>query len=172
MVIVMITTTPLHPHCHLYFNSKELRAVKGAEGWLNPAPHNVALTYIFPACSSRAQSKVTSQLPDVKKRGGTEGMAGCVTQRNRDEEEVEAGRYTVQNKNRWGDTASVCQRMEGEKNEDRLKPNENSDIFLLLLLFIVTLGAKLMRDTNNFATNDLYEPEGVGKKALLNTKFT
>lgn len=58
----------------------------------------------------------------------------------------------------------VCVRgWRGKKNEDRLKPNENSDIFLLLLLFIVTLGAKLMRDTNNFATNDLYEPKGVGK---------
>lgn len=50
----------------------------------------MALTYIFPAFSSKAHSKVTSQFPDVKKRGGTEGMAGCVTQmqRNRDQEEA------------------------------------------------------------------------------------
>lgn len=34
------------------------------------------LTYIFPASSSRAQSEDTSQLPDVKKRGGTVGTAG------------------------------------------------------------------------------------------------
>lgn len=35
-----------------------------------------ALTYIFPASSSREHSKETSQLPDVKKRGGTVGTAG------------------------------------------------------------------------------------------------
>lgn len=49
----------------------------------------MALTYIFPASSSRAQSKVTSQFPDVKKRGGTEGTTGCVPQRQRNREEEE-----------------------------------------------------------------------------------
>lgn len=64
--------------------SELLKALRGDS---TRTPHTAALTYIFPAFSSRAQSKETSQLPDVKKRGGTEGMAGCVIQRNRDEEE-------------------------------------------------------------------------------------
>lgn len=45
-----------------------------------------ALTYIFPASSSRAHREETSQLPDVRKRGGTVGTAGCVTHRDRAEE--------------------------------------------------------------------------------------
>lgn len=74
------------PPCHWHIHTKKLQADKGFEGWVNPAPHTVSVTYIFPAFSSRAHSKVTSQLPDVKKRGGTEGMAGCVIQRTRDKE--------------------------------------------------------------------------------------
>lgn len=47
------------------------------------------LTYIFPASSSRAHSEETSQLPDVKKRGGTVGSAGCIRDRSRAERESE-----------------------------------------------------------------------------------
>lgn len=81
--IIMASVRLYYTRCHLCVHGKKQSTDKAL---FAPAPHTVAHTYIFPAFSSRAQSTVTSQLPDVKKRGGTEGMAGCVRQRHRDEE--------------------------------------------------------------------------------------
>ena len=59
---------------------------RAGRGFYEASHLAVLLTYIFPASSSRAHSKVTSQFPDVRNRGGPDGPVGCVTGRKREEE--------------------------------------------------------------------------------------
>jgi hypothetical protein len=62
--------------CHLMFMANKQKNLSATSA-LRPQR---LLTYILPASSSSAHSDVTSQFPDVRKRGGTEGMAGWVPQ--------------------------------------------------------------------------------------------
>lgn len=128
----MMTTSLSPATCALNKRSREPLKALGGDLPLPPTsppstsrhPHTtVAFTYIFPAISSRAQSAVTSQLPDVKKRGGTVGTAGWITPK----------KAQMRREQRQRDSRLLADRLYFIK----LKPI-NRGLFLLLLIILTT----------------------------------